>query len=99
MQFFVLFGGRMLTRSFLVGCVFLGCHISNGRAATLSWDFNGATAPNPADGSGNWLTANDWWNSGAGVNSNGNWTATGPDSAVFGAGTSGTYAVNLGGGT
>jgi hypothetical protein len=62
MQFSALFGGRRLTRSFLVGCVFFGCHVSIGLAATLTWDFNGATSPNPADGGGNWLTANDWWN-------------------------------------
>src|SRR5882672_8800318 len=66
------------------------------QAAALTWDANGATAPNPSDGNGNWLTAGNWWNSSNNVN--GSWTATTPDSAVFGAGTPGTYLVSLGGG-
>src|SRR5882724_7704388 len=71
--------------------------MSSAQSATLTWDANGTTSPNPSDGSGNWLTANNWWNSSAGVKSNGNWTATTPDSVVFGAGLAGAYVINLGG--
>ncbi len=58
-------------------------------AATLIWDANGSTAPNPLDGSGRWVTANSWWNGSA----NQSW-ADGND-AVFGAGSgvAGNYTV------
>ena len=57
--------------------------------ATLIWDANGSAAPNPNDGSGNWLTANNWWNGGA----NQSWTDG--SEAVFGSGgaTAGSYFV------
>jgi autotransporter-associated beta strand protein len=87
---------RPLARVFLVAWVLSGCLISVSRGSALTWDFNGVAAPNPGDGSGSWSTANNWWNSGAGVNTNGNWTATNPDSAVFGAGVAGVYTVDLG---
>jgi len=90
------FGWRLLAKMVLFALVLPGGLISASRGAVLTWDFNGTTAPNPSDGSGTWLTANDWWNGSANVN--GNWAATAPDSAVFGAGTPGTYLVNLGGG-
>jgi len=58
-------------------------------AATLTWDANGTTSPGSFDGSGNWNTANDWWNGSA----NQNW-ASGSD-AIFGSGTgsAGQYFV------
>src|SRR5882757_6441027 len=58
-------------------------------AATLVWDANGSTAPNPQDGSGRWVTANSWWNGGADQS----WT-DGND-AVFGngSGVAGNYVV------
>lgn len=64
---------------------------------TNTWDANGTNMPNPADGSGAWLTPTNWWN--GSTNVGGNWNATTPNSAQFGAGTSGNYWVNLGGGT
>jgi hypothetical protein len=89
MQSLTFFYWRMLARFFLVGFVFFGSLVSAGRAATLTWDFNGATSPNPADGSGKWLTANDWWNGSA----NQSW-ADGSD-AIFGngSGAAGNYVV------
>lgn len=65
-----------------------------GRAAMLTWDANGVTAPNPSDGAGAWLTSNNWWNGSGNVN--GIWTGTTPDSAIFGAGAAGDYAITLG---
>jgi autotransporter-associated beta strand protein len=65
---------------------------SNSQAQTLTWDASGG--PGPSDGSGTWLSA-DWWNGVTTVS--GNWTATAPNGASFGAGTVGTFAVNLGG--
>jgi fibronectin-binding autotransporter adhesin len=61
---------------------------------SLTWDPNGGTAPNPSDGGGIWLTASNWWN--GSTNVNGTWTGATPDSAVFGAGISGSYMVALG---
>jgi sialate O-acetylesterase len=63
--------------------------------STNTWDANGTVLPNPSDGSGNWQTANNWWN--GSTNVNGHWTNSPSDSAIFGAGTSGSYLVNLGG--
>jgi autotransporter-associated beta strand protein len=62
--------------------------ISPAGAATLTWDASASTS-GPQDGSGNWLSANSWWNGSASVN----WV-NGSD-AIFGSGnsTSGTYAV------
>src|SRR5882724_1825654 len=97
MQSLMHFVSRMLYEPFLVYLIFFGCLLPVSRAATLTWDANGTTSPNPSDGSGNWLTSNSWWNSSAGVNSNGNWTATTPNSAVFGAGTADAYIIDLGG--
>lgn len=77
-------------------CLILVTLASVDRAASLTWDANGVTSPNPTDGSGTWWTANDWWNGSANVS--GTWKASGPDSAIFGAGTAGTYGINLGGG-
>ena len=72
----------------------LGPIIPAGQAASLNWDANGSTAPNPADGSGSWLTANSWWN---GTNNvSGTWTGTTPDDAIFGAGTNGAYNITVG---
>lgn len=90
------FVSRILFGLITVCFLFLGCLVPVSHATTNTWDFNGITPPNPADGSGNWLTANNWWNGSANVS--GNWTATGSDSAIFGTGTPGTYLVNLGGG-
>jgi len=38
-------------------CHFIGaaCFYIDVQAATLTWDANGSTAPNPADGNGNWM--------------------------------------------
>jgi len=66
------------------------------QAAVLTWDANGTTSPNPADGSGTWLTASDWWDGTANVS--GTWSGTTPDSAMFGAGTPGSYTIKMGGG-
>lgn len=75
----------------LLGCaIFLAFRCLG---ANLTWDATGVTPPNPSDGSGTWLTVSNWWN--GATNVNGNWTATTPDSAVFGAGTSGNYTVTL----
>ncbi len=62
-------------------------------AAPLTWDTNtGAT--DPQDGSGTWNTANtNWWNG----TDNVSWDNVAPlDSAVFGAGGTGTATVTLG---
>src|ERR1700677_1833781 len=66
--------------------------VSSSQAQTLTWDASGG--PGPSDGSGTWLSA-DWWNGVTTVS--GNWTATAPNGASFGAGTVGTFAVSLGG--
>src|SRR5580658_6723100 len=66
--------------------------VSAARAATNTWAPNGS---GPSDGSGNWLAGNNWWN--GSTITNGHWTATSSDAAVFGAGTNGAYLVNLGG--
>ncbi|MDB6018811.1 MAG: Autotransporter-associated beta strand repeat protein [Pedosphaera sp.] len=72
--------------------------VSGSPIATNIWDANGVTSPNPVDGSGNWLTASNWWN--GSTNVNGHWTNNSPtDSAIFGAGVAGAYTVNLGGNT
>lgn len=60
-------------------------------AATLTWDANGGTAPNPSDGSGVWTAANNWWNGTANVT----WSAN--NMAIFGAGTDGSYAIDVAG--
>src|SRR5882724_4237362 len=65
--------------------------------STNTWDANGITSPNPADGSGNWLMASNWWN--GSTNVTGHWTNSPSDSAIFGAGVAGAYTVNLGGNT
>ena len=70
---------------------------SRGAGLNLTWDANGSTTPNPSDGSGSWLTAGDWWSSGSG-NVNGTWSGTTPDNAFFGAGTAGSYVVDMGAG-
>jgi len=54
--------------------------IFSSPAATLVWDANGTTAPNPADGNGSWQASGRWWNGSA----NQNW-ADGND-AIFGIG-------------
>ncbi len=70
----------------MVGAVLLSVLWGNSLwAASLIWDFNGTTAPNPADGSGNWQATGRWWN-GSG---NQNWSDN--NDAVFGFG-------NVGGG-
>jgi autotransporter-associated beta strand protein len=78
---------------FALSCAVAFLIFSVSQAATLTWDANGSSAPNPADGSGTWLTANDWWNGSANVS--GTWSGATPDSAVFGAGVDGNYAVAL----
>ena len=50
-------GATAIWRSILLAVLFA----SDTHAATLTWDANGSTAPNPADGSGNWLASNHWW--------------------------------------
>lgn len=72
------FGGLCLAP----GCCLLGilCSAIAGHAAALTWDANGATAPNPSDGSGKWQGSGLWWNGSA----NQSW-GDGND-AVFGVG-------------
>ena len=61
-------------------------------AQVLTW--NPAESPTgPSDGSGSWLASQVWWN-GTG-NINGTWAGTAPSSAIFGAGTPGSYTVTL----
>ena len=60
-------------------------------AAALTWDADTVTTA-AQDGSGTWTTGSaGWWNGTANVN----WTAG--DTATFGAGADGTYAITLGG--
>lgn len=61
-------------------------------ADNLTWAPNTTGA---SDGSGNWLDGNVWWNGSSIVS--GAWTGATPDGAIFGNGTAGTYAVDLGG--
>jgi autotransporter-associated beta strand protein len=63
-------------------------------AQSLTWAPNGI---GPSDGGGTWLAGNNWWNGTSIVS--GTWTSGTTDGAVFGAGTPGTYAVDLGGNT
>lgn len=58
-------------------------------AASLTWDANTGTT-GAQDGSGNWA-GNNWWNGSANVT----WTAA--NDAVFGAGTDGTYFLDIAG--
>ena len=66
------------------------------RAASLTWDGNGATAPNPNGGAGTWdvNTTASWWNGTTNVV----WPAAGgtDDDAVFG-NTAGTVSIASGG--
>jgi autotransporter-associated beta strand protein len=75
-------------KALVVSTLFL-CSVLNNQAATLIWDANGSSAPNPSDGSGNWLTANTWWNG------SGNQTWADGNDAVFGtgSGSAGVYTV------
>ncbi len=77
---------------FLVVTIFCS-YVPACRGASLTWDFNGTALPSPGDGSGNWLASGNWWN--GSTNVNGNWTATAPDNASFGAGTPGAYTVAI----
>jgi autotransporter-associated beta strand protein len=65
------------------------------QAGTLTWDPNGATAPNPSDGPGNWDTSSLFWFDGT---NNVAWDNATPASAVFGAGTGAAGAVTVGSG-
>ena len=60
-------------------------------AAALTWDADLGTA-GAQDGSGVWTTGSAGW---TGTSGNVNWTAG--DTATFGAGTNGTYAITIGG--
>lgn len=66
--------------------------IASGQAATLTWDANGSSAPNPADGSGTWLTSGNWWDGAV----NTAWNSGTPDDAILGAGTNGAYTIAVG---
>lgn len=70
----------------------------NGPPITTNiWDANGVTIPNPVDGSGSWLVGSNWWN--GATNVSGHWVSgSALDSASFGAGTAGSYLINLAGG-
>ena len=59
------------------------------KAATLTWDANGSTAPNPVDGSGSWQKSGAWWNG------TGNQTWSDGNDAIFGTGSglAGNYLV------
>jgi autotransporter-associated beta strand protein len=63
--------------------------LSSASAATLTWDANAGSIPNPSDGSGSWTSASSWWNGAAHVT----WTAA--NDAVFGAGADGVYSINV----
>jgi autotransporter-associated beta strand protein len=81
-------------RAIFPGLICAALFVGEGRAATLTWDANGTTGPNPSDGSGTWLTANAWWDGSANVN--GSWSGAIPDSAIFGAGMDGSYSITVG---
>ena len=75
-----------LLLSLATACLAAGFNTS---AATLTWDANGAAVPNPNDGSGTWMSADSWFD---GVN-NVAWTAA--NTAIFGAGSDGTYSIDV----
>lgn len=79
-------------------CVFVTgvCSLS---AQSLTWDPNGNAAPNPSDGSGNWLGTGLWWDGANNVDWNN--TTNAGTIAILGAGTTTGLAgpINLGGGT
>jgi autotransporter-associated beta strand protein len=61
------------------------------KAASITWDANGATA-GQTDGAGTWITANQWWDGAA----NATWNSVTPDDAIIGNGGAGG-AISLGG--
>jgi fibronectin-binding autotransporter adhesin len=61
----------------------------NVRAQTLIWDANGGSGP--ADGSGTWHTAGDWWNGTTTVS----WTDGLGATFGSGSGSAGSYTVNV----
>ena len=65
-------------------------------AASLLWDANTGTA-GAQDGSGTWATAAGNWRNLTTSTDNQNWVNVNLDSAIFGAGTDGTYAITLSG--
>src|SRR5258706_1753723 len=67
--------------------------VSGPASWTYTWDANGASGPNPSDGSGSWSAVNQWWNGAA------NQTWVDNHGVIFGVGTPGGYLVNLGGNT
>lgn len=84
--------------SSVVSASLFGSVITMGtaNAALLTWDGNGATAPNPNGGTGAWEagTTSTWWNGSENVT----WPAAGgtDDDAVFG-NTAGTVSIAAGG--
>ena len=72
----------------LAGCISgaLSLLAANSFAATLTWDSNAATVPNPFQGAGTWTTANSFW-TGAASTTWSNVTNLN-DTAAFGFGTS-----------
>src|SRR5260221_4146109 len=67
--------------------------VSGPASWTYTWDANGASGPNPSDGSGSWSAVNQWWNGAA------NQTWVDNHGVIFGVGTPGGYLGNLGGNT
>jgi fibronectin-binding autotransporter adhesin len=59
--------------------------IGTVQATNLTWDENGATLPNPQDGTGNWLDTDHWWDGAASAT----WNNTTPDNATIGVGGNG----------
>lgn len=72
----------MKSKTALLGLIVVSLSVQ-GNAATLTWDSNAATAPNPYDGGGTWnLTGLNFWNGTANVAWNN--TTNAADIAAFG---------------
>src|ERR1700744_115171 len=85
-------GGWSRLRQLLAGG-FIMTLVLKGQAANLIWDANGAsgTPPNPADGSGDWLSGTSWWNGTADQS----WTDFSGAILGTGSGTAGSYNVSV----
>ena len=62
------------------------------RSATLTWDNNGSTAPNPQDGAGTWSGSSATWWSGS---TDQTWANANGDTAQFGFGSGGANAYTV----
>lgn len=75
-----LFSPVHLRPNLAIICTLAASFIVNINAATLVWDNNGSTSPNPSDGNGNWIGTGQWWNGSA----NQSWADA--SDAIFGTG-------------